>query len=132
MNISKIFYFELLYSIIFCYSGNYENLYRWLINNGAYINRKLIPIENSIYNRYIITTEKINKKEEILFIPEKVTISTLNGKVFEKCKKDLSEYYSFAPRDELSSFYFDCLVYFLTLDIDNNQSFFKYYYNYLL
>ena len=131
MNLKNIIYYELVLSIIFCYSENYKNLYKWLIDNGAYISKKLIPIEESEYNRYIITTEKINKKEEILFIPEILTISTLNQIVLEKCQKDFLEYYSFATREEVASFDYDCLVYFLTSDLENNQSFFKNYYNYL-
>ena len=131
MNIKYALYFYFLYSFISCYSENYENLYNWLINNGAYINKKLFPKEESIYNRIILTKEKIYQKEEILFIPDKVTISNLNGVVFEKCKKDFKEYLSFASKEEKSSFDFDCLVYFLTIDKGNNQSNFKHYYNYL-
>ena len=86
----------------------------WPENNGAYINKKLFPKEESIYNRYILTKEKIYQKEEILFIPDKLTLSTLNNIVFDKCKKDFSEYLSYATKEEISSFDYDCLVYYLT------------------
>ena len=131
MNIKNVLYIHLLYTLIICYSNNYEKLYNWLISNGAYISKKLIPKEQSLYNRYIITGEKINQKEELLFIPNKLTISTLNDIVLDKCQKDFMNYYSSLTREEISSFDYDCLVYFLTIDIDNNQSFFKNYYNYL-
>ena len=111
MNIKNLLYIHLFYTFIFCYSNNYENLYNWLINNGAFISKKLIPKEQSIYNRYIITTEKINQKEEILFIPDKLTLSTLNNIVFQKCKKDFMDYYSFASREEKSSFDYDCFIF---------------------
>ena len=131
MYIKYVLFFYFFYSLISCYSENYENLYKWLINNGAYINKKLFPKEESIYNRCILTKEKIFQKEEILFIPDKVTISTLNNIVFKKCKKDFTEYLSFATKEEASSFDFDCLVYFITIDKANNQSTFRNYYNYL-
>ena len=131
MNIKNVLYIHLLYTLIICYSNNYEQLYNWLISNGAYISKKLIPKEQSLYNRYIVTGEKINQKEELLFIPNKLTISTLNDIVLDKCQKDFMNYYSSLTREEISSFDYDCLVYFLTIDIDNNQSFFKNYYNYL-
>ena len=131
MNIKNVLYIHLLYTLIICYSNNYEKLYNWLISNGAYISKKLIPKEQSLYNRYIVTGEKINQKEELLFIPNKLTISTLNDIVLDKCQKDFMNYYSSLTREEISSFDYDCLVYFLTIDIDNNQSFFKNYYNYL-
>ena len=131
MNIKNVLYIHLFYTFIFCYPDNYEHLYRWLINNGAFISKKIIPKEESIYNRYIITSEKIYPKEEILFIPDKLTISTLSNIVFNRCKKDFMDYYSFATREEKASFNYDCLVYFLTIDINNTNSFYKDYYNYL-
>ena len=133
MNIKNVLLFNVLYlfSFMTSFSENYDNLYKWLINNGAYISKKIFPNEESIYNRYIQTKEKINQKEEILFIPDKLTISTLNGIVFDKCKKDLEDYYSYATNEEKVSFDYDCLVYYLTIDKNNSQSFFKYYYDYL-
>ena len=133
MNYKNVLIFNALYlfSFITSFSENYENLYKWLITNGGYVSNKLFPKEESIYNRYILTKEKINKKEEILFIPDKLTISTLNGIVFEKCKKDFKDYYSYATKEENVTFDYDCLVYYLTIDRDNKQSIFKYYYYYL-
>ena len=131
MNIKTFLPFNFLFSFIFSFSENYENLYKWLINNGAYISKKIFPKEETIYNRYILTKEKIYQKEELLFIPDKLTISTLNGFVFEQCEKGFEKYYFYASKDEKVSFDYDCLVYYLTIDKENKESFFKNYYNYL-
>ena len=131
MDIKNVFYFNLFFTLIISYSDNYNNLYKWLINNGAYISKKIFPREESPFNRYILTKEKIYQKEKILFIPNQLTISPLHNIVLEKCQKDFKEYYSCATKEEKSSFDYDCLVYFLTTDIDNKQSFYKDYYNYL-
>ena len=131
MNVKTVLLFNFLFSFIFSFSENYENLYKWLINNGAYISKKIFPKEETIYNRYILTKEKIYQKEELLFIPDKLTISTLNGFVFEQCEKGFEKYYFYASKDEKVSFDYDCLVYYLTIDKENKESFFKNYYNYL-
>ena len=129
-NISEIFFILIIITYISCYSDGYNNLYNWLISNGAFISPKIIPVEQSIYNRYLKTKEKINKNEEIIFIPNELTLSTLNNKVSEKCKTGFKEFISSASKEEKYSYDFDCLVYFLTIDMDNKNSFFKYYYSY--
>jgi len=131
MYIKNFFIFHFLYHIVFCYSDNYENLYKWMVSNGAYISDKIIPIEESIYNRYIIAKEKIYQKEELVFIPDNLTISTLNNLVYNVCTDDFREFLSYAEKEEKYSFDYDCLVYFLTIDIDNKTSLFRNYYNYL-
>ena len=131
MNIKNIFLLFYFYTLISCYSDNYEKLYKWVTNHGAFISKKLIPKENSIYNRCLITTDKIKEKEEILFIPDKITISTLNKIVLDRWKEDFRDFLSFAEKEEKSSFDYDCLVYFLTVDMDNKNSFFRHYYDYL-
>ena len=115
-NISEIF-FILIIKYISCYSDGYNNLYNWLISNGGFISPKIIPVEQSIYNRYLITKEKINKNEEIIFIPNELTLSTLNNIVSEKCKTGFKEFISSASKEEKYSYDFDCLVYFLTIDM---------------
>lgn len=131
MYIKHILYIHFFYYIVFCYSENYENLYKWMMRNGAYISNKIIPIEETIYNRYIIAKEKIYQKEELVFIPDNLTISTLNNLVYNKCTDDFKEFLSYAEKEEKYSFDYDCLVYFLTIDIENKNSIFRDYYNYL-
>ena len=131
MNIKNIFFICYFYTLVLCYSDNYQKLYKWITDNGAFISNKIIPKENSIYNRCLITSDKIKEKEIILFIPDKVTISTLNKIVLERCKKDFSDFLSFAEKEEKASFDYDCLVYFLTIDMENKNSFFRPYYDYL-
>ena len=131
MYIKLILYIHLFYYIVFCYSENYENLYKWMVSNGAYISDKIIPIEESIYNRYIVAKEKIYQNEELIFIPDHLTISTLNSLVYNICTYDFREFLSYAEKEEKNSFDYDCLVYFLTIDIENKSSIFRDYYNYL-
>ena len=133
MNIFYIqkFFFILIFPFISCYSDGYNNLYNWLIANGAFISENIIPIEQDIYNRYIKSKGKIKKEEEILFIPNKLTLSTLNDIVFDACNIGFKEFISYSSKEEKYSYDFDCLVYFLTIDMDNKNSFFKYYYDYL-
>ena len=131
MKIFCIIFLVFLIEDIICFSENYENLYNWLKSNGAFISEKIIPVEHNIYNRYICAKENINKNEEIIFIPNELTLSTLNNKVVDICNKGFKEFISYATKEEKFSYDFDCLVYFLTIDMDNNNSFFKYFYNYL-
>ena len=123
-------FFILIIAYISCYSDGYNNLYNWLISNGAFISKKIKPIEHNIYNRYIIAKETIKKNEEIIFIPNELTLSTLNNIVSDTCKIGFEEFNSYATKEEKFSYDFDCLVYFLTIDIDNKNSFFKYFYEY--
>ena len=99
MNIKNIFFICYFYTLVLCYSDNYQKLYKWITDNGAFISNKIIPKENSIYNRCLITSDKIKEKEIILFIPDKVTISTLNKIVLDRCKKDFSDFLSFAEKE---------------------------------
>ncbi len=120
----------LLIKELSCFSQYYTNLYNWLISNGAFISKKIIPVEHDIYNRYIKSTDIINKNEEIIFIPNELTLSTLNSKVSEVCNIGFKEYNTYATKEEKFSYDFDCLVYFLTIDINNTNSFFAHFYNY--
>ena len=83
-----------------------------MVGNGAYISDKIIPIEKSIYNRYIVAKEKIYQNEELVFIPDHLTISTLNSLVYNICTYDFREFLSYAEKEEKNSFDYDCLVYF--------------------
>ena len=130
MNIIRYIFIIFIYTNISCFSNNYENLYNWLISNNAFITKKIIPVEKDLFNRYIITKENIEKNEEILFIPNKLTISTLNNIVLDICNIGFKDFISYASKEEKSSYDFDCLVYFLTIDMNNNNSFFKDFYNY--
>ena len=104
------------------YSKEYQNLYNFIISNGGYINKKLIPNEISNINRFIIAKEKIKKYEKLLFIPDIVLISRIHKNVFNYCR----EAYGF--EEELD---YDCIVYFMTIDKYNPSSFFRPYYEYL-
>ena len=55
----------------------------------------------------------------------------MNNIVLDKCNLGFKEFNSYASKEEKFSYDFDCLVYFLTIDIDNENSFFKNYYDYL-
>lgn len=68
-------------------SNAYDNLIQWMQSNGGYINDKLVPIEKIPTNRYIITKEKIKQNEEILFIPNEISISIVNKKISQICRK---------------------------------------------
>ena len=131
MDLVHFFIFSFLINEFSCFSVHYENLYNWLISNGAFISKKIMPIEQNSYNRYIISKEEIKKNEEIIFIPNDLTLSTLNNIVLDKCNISFKEFNSYATKEEKFSYDFDCLVYFLTIDIGNKNSFFKNYYNYL-
>ena len=104
------------------FSKEYSNLVNFIKNNGGYVNPKLIPNEKSNINRYIITKEKINKNEILLYIPQNITISKLNLLVNNKC----IQAYGFEE-----DFDYACLIYFMTIDKYNSLSIFKPYYDYL-
>jgi hypothetical protein len=131
MDLLHLFIFVLLINAISSFSEYYNNLHNWLISNGAFISKKIIPQEQNIYNRYIISKDDIKQNEEIIFIPNELTLSTLNNIVLDKCNLGFKEFNSYASKEEKFSYDFDCLVYFLTIDIDNKNSFFKNFYNYL-
>ena len=105
------------------YSQEYNALITWMTNNGAYVSPKFKPIENDIHNRYIITTEKIDKKEEILFVPNNICISYVHPIINPLCRP-VGWY-------EEPDTLFDCLFYYFTIDQFNKKSFFAPYYNYL-
>ena len=130
MDLVHFFIFSFLINEFSCFSVHYENLYNWLISNGAFISKKIMPIEQNSYNRYIISKEEIKKNEEIIFIPNELTLSTLNSIVSGVCKTGFEEFNSYASKEEKFSYDFDCLVYFLTIDMDNKNSFFTNFYNY--
>ena len=123
-------FFILIIPIFSCNSDGYNNLYNWLISNGAFISKKINPLEANKYNRCIIAKEEIKKNEEIVFIPTELTLSTLNSIVADSCKIGFKEFNSYASKEEKFSYDFDCLVYFLTIDMDNKNSFFKFFYDY--
>ena len=104
------------------FSKEYTNLLNLIKNNGGYVNPKLIPNEISKNNRFIISNDKINKNEILLFIPHKISISKLNFLVNNKCV----EAYGFD--EELD---YACIIYFMTIDKFNSSSLFKPYYDYL-
>ena len=121
MDLLHLFIFVLLINEFSSFSENYNNLHNWLISNGAFISKKIIPQEQNIYNRYIISKEDIKQNEEIIFIPNELTLSTLNNIVLDKCNLGFKEFNSYASKEEKFSYDFDCLVYFLTIDIDNEN-----------
>lgn len=100
----------------------YDNLAQWIQSNGGYINNKLVPIEKSPTNRYIITKEKIKLNEEILFIPNDISISIVNKKISPICRK----FFGYAEEND-----FNCVVYYMLIDKYNKKSFFTPYYKYL-
>ena len=124
----KHFFFLLLFLIYKTYDLNtpskeYLNLVNWIIENGGYISPKLYPVENDKSNRYIITKEKILRNEKIISIPNSIILSTMNILLNEICRKVyILEY---------ENYDFECLVYFMTFDLNNKSSFFYPYYNYL-
>ena len=69
-----------------------------------------------------MTSQKIYRKEKLLYIPDKVSLSIIHKLIFRKCLEAYSQ-------EEDSEF--DCLVYFMTIDKYNSSSFFNPYYDYL-
>ena len=100
----------------------YKKFEEWLLSNGAYISPKITPIELSNENRYIISNSSIEKGEKLLFIPNKVIISSLNDNVHKLCLQ------IFSFEDELNEF--DCIVTYIAFQLKNNNSFFKPYFDY--
>jgi hypothetical protein len=103
-------------------SKEYSNLIKWIEKNNGYISKKVEPIEESIYNRIIKSSKKIEKGELLGFIPEKVVISSINYLVNPECRK---AYGVFHEKD------LECIAFFFTIDKNNPNSFFKPYYDYL-
>ena len=103
-------------------SQEYINLIDWIRKNNGYISPKVKPIEESKFNRMIKSSEEIQKDELIAFIPEKIVISSINYIVNPICR---SAYGLYHEKD------LDCIALFLTLDINNQSSFFKPFYDYL-
>jgi len=103
-------------------SKEYSNLIKWIENNKGYISKKVEPVEESIYNRIIKSSEKIEKDELLAFIPEKIVISSINFLVNPECRK---AYGVFHEQD------LECIAFFFTIDKNNPNSFFKPYYDYL-
>ena len=64
----------------------------------------------------------ISKDEVISFIPEKLVISSINYEVNPICRRAYGLYH----KSDL-----ECIIFFLTLDKNNQSSFFKPYYDYL-
>ena len=102
-------------------SKEYLNLISWIKNNNGYISNKLIPVEINKQNRYIESSQPINNNELLAYIPHNLIISSINRLVNQKCAH---AYGIFHEQD------FECLVFFLTLDKNNPNSFFKPYYDY--
>ena len=91
----------------------YKDFTSWMISNGAFISSKLVPIETDLSNRYVITKERIEKKEEILFVPNDIIISVLHKSVSPICRSKLG--YS----DDND---FNCLVLFMLFDMFDHHS----------
>ena len=103
-------------------SKEYTNLINYIKSNGGYVNPKLFPNEISDSNRYIITKQKIQKDEILLFSPDPILISKYHKYVNRKC----IEAYGFEEEYD-----YECIVYFMTIDKYNSTSVFKPYYEYL-
>ena len=103
-------------------SDNYINLINWISNNSGFISEKVAPIEISPYNRIMKSSTIISKDEVISFIPEKLVISSINYEVNPICRRAYGLYH----KSDL-----ECIIFFLTLDKNNQSSFFKPYYDYL-
>ena len=103
-------------------SKEYLNLINWIEENNGYISKKVKPIEISKSNRMMKSSEKIEKNELIAFIPEKVVISSINKRVNPYCRK------AYGLDHEQ---YLDCIALYLTFDINDPNSFFRPYYDYL-
>jgi len=103
-------------------SKEYLNLIKWIEKNDGYISKKVTPVETSKYNRIIKSSEKIENNELIAFIPEKIVISSINTKINPYCRKAYGLYH----QQDL-----DCIALYLTFDTNDQNSFFKPYYDYL-
>ena len=117
-----IFLSSFFYLINSQYSDKYEALINWLLSNGAYISKKLSPNEINPSNRFIYANKPILKNEHLLIIPNNLIISCINPKVYEIC-------YSIYGKID-GDINYDCLLYFLSLDFNSKNSFFKPFYNY--
>ena len=103
-------------------SNEYINLISWIKKNNGFVSDKVIPDESSLYNRRIISKEKIYKDELISFIPEKIILSSINPLLNEICRQAYGLYHN----SDL-----ECITLFITFDKYNKTSFFKPYYDYL-
>ena len=117
-----IFLSSFFYLISSQYSDKYEALINWLLSNGAYISKKLSPNETNPSNRFIYANKPILKNEQLLIIPNNLIISCINPKVYEIC-------YSIYGKID-GDINYDCLLYFLSLDFNSKNSFFRSFYNY--
>lgn len=122
MIIRKFLLFFLTLSFISAFSDEYNELTQWMISNGAFINKKLMPVEGDDTNRYIITSESIKRKEEVLFVPNEIVISIINRQISPICRK------IFGYSDDHD---YNCIVFYMLMDKYNKKSFFNPYYNYL-
>jgi hypothetical protein len=70
-------------------------LKNWIVKNGGYVNEKLYIVEFDKGNRGIYTSEKIEKGEKIIHIPETICISKKVISKIPKCENiDLTKYSS--------------------------------------
>ena len=115
-----LLYIEITYSKEL--SKKYKIFENWLISNGAYISPKITPIEKNINYRSIVANATIQQNEILLFIPEKLLISSINKIVNPFCYK------LFSYEETLNEF--ECILSFIAYDKKNNNSFFKPYYDY--
>ena len=104
------------------FSKEYNDLINWVISNGGKISDKITINEKDKNNRYLYAKTNIKKYEELIFIPESLILSFQNKILSKHCRK----MYGLSNKHD-----FDCLVYFLSIDIENKNSFFSPYYNYL-
>ena len=122
-NFALIPKFTILTTPSYKYSKEYHTLVNWITINGGYVSPKFKPVEIDKSNRYIIANEKINKNEELLFVPNKNCISFLHPLINPLCRK-------LGDAEDLKTL-FDCILYYFTIDHFNKNSFFIPYYNYL-
>jgi hypothetical protein len=95
----------------------YENLYLWGSKNGAICNKIQIKYL-SRNNRYIEAAENINKKENIVTIPESLIISEVNPLIKPTCKK-------YNVQDQI------CLSVFICEELKNSNNFFYDFFEFL-
>ena len=121
----KKYLFILFINIILSFeniSKEYNDLINWVISNGGKISDKITINEKDKNNRYLYAKTNIKKYEELIFIPDSLILSFQNKRLSKYCRK----MYGLSNKHD-----FDCLVYFLSFDIENKKSFFNPYYNYL-
>lgn len=105
-------FFILFMRVIYTKNSNeYEKLVNWIRTNGGFINEKLIPIEKSIMKKEII-----KQNEEILFIPNDISISIVNKRISTICRK----IFGYVDGND-----FNCVVYYMLIDKFNKKSFLR-------